>query len=131
MEHYNGLPTPTKVEAPLGTDANGSEAKRDWTNSYDSVIGMVLYLASHTRPDIYFAVHRYDRFTHNTKASHETSVKSIFRYLRGTKEKAQETHTDRKSVVRPLSLEPCRCLHILFTAVLCDALVLCVNRAHW
>ena len=29
MEHYNGFPTPTKVEAHLGTDANGSEAKRD------------------------------------------------------------------------------------------------------
>ena len=34
MEHFNGLPIPTKVEAPLGTDANSSEAKRDWTNSY-------------------------------------------------------------------------------------------------
>ena len=31
-EHCNELPTPTKVEAPLGIDANGSEAKRDWTN---------------------------------------------------------------------------------------------------
>ena len=44
VEHYNGLPTPTKVEAPLGKDVNGSEAKRDWTNSYASVIGMMLYL---------------------------------------------------------------------------------------
>ena len=26
MEHSNGLPTPTEVEAPLGTDVNGSEA---------------------------------------------------------------------------------------------------------
>ena len=32
MEDCNGLPTPTKVEAPLGTDVNGSEAKRDWPN---------------------------------------------------------------------------------------------------
>ena len=52
MGNCNGLPTPTKVEAPLGTDANGSEAKRDWPNSYASVIGMMLYLASNTRPDI-------------------------------------------------------------------------------
>ena len=29
MEHCNGSPTPTNVEAPLGTDANSSEAKRD------------------------------------------------------------------------------------------------------
>ena len=33
-EHSNGLPTPTKVEALLGIDVNGSEAKRDWPNSY-------------------------------------------------------------------------------------------------
>ena len=45
MENCNGLPTPTKVEAPLGTDANGSDAKRDWPNSYAYVIGMMLYMA--------------------------------------------------------------------------------------
>ena len=57
MEDCNGLPTPTKVDAPLGTDLNGSEAKRDWPNSYASVIGMMMYLASNTRPGISFAVH--------------------------------------------------------------------------
>ena len=67
MDNSNGFPTPTKVEAPLGTDLNGFEAKRDWTNSYASVIGMMLYLASNKIPDISFAVHRCARFTHNTK----------------------------------------------------------------
>ena len=43
MEHCNGFPTSTKVDAPLGTDQNDSEFERDWTNSYDSVIGMMLY----------------------------------------------------------------------------------------
>ena len=75
MDHYNGLSTTTKVEAPFGTDANGSEAKRDWPNSYASFIGMMFYLASNTRPDISFDVHQCDRFIHNTKASHEASVK--------------------------------------------------------
>ena len=86
MEHSYGLPTPTKVEAPLGTVVNDSEAKRDWPNSYASVIGMMLYLASKTRPDKSFAVHQCARFTHNTKVSHETSVKRICRYLQGTKD---------------------------------------------
>ena len=36
MEHCNGFPTSTNVDAPLGTDVNGSEAKIDWPNSYDT-----------------------------------------------------------------------------------------------
>ena len=43
MENCNGLPAPNKVEAPLGTNLNGSEAKRDWPNLYASVIGIMLY----------------------------------------------------------------------------------------
>ena len=86
MEHSNGLPTPTNVEATLGTDVNGSEAKRDWPNSYASVIGTMLYLAPNTRPDISFSVHQNARFKHNTKTSHKTAVKRICRYLQGTKD---------------------------------------------
>ena len=99
MDHCNGFPTPTKFEAPLGTDANGSEAKRYCPNSYVSVIGMMLYLASNTRPDITFAVHQCARFTHNTKASHETSVKSICRYLQGTKNNGLVFNSSKKLVV--------------------------------
>ena len=58
MEHCNELPTSTKVEAPLGKYANDSEDNIDWPNSYASVIGMMLYLESNTRPDISFAVHQ-------------------------------------------------------------------------
>ena len=57
MKHCHGFPTPTKVDAPLGTYANGSEANIYWLNSYNSVIGMMLYLESNTRPDISFAIH--------------------------------------------------------------------------
>ena len=85
MEHCNGLPTPTKVEAPLGTHDNCSDSKRYWPNSYASVIGMMLYLVTSTRPDISFAVHQCVWFTHNTKISHKTSVKRICRYLQGPK----------------------------------------------
>ena len=84
MEHCNGLPKPTKVEAPLGTDSNVSEAKRYFPNSYTSVIGMMLYLASNTRPDISFTVPQCAWFTHNTKESHEPAVKRIFQYIQGT-----------------------------------------------
>ena len=99
MEYCNGFPTPTKVEAPLGTDVNGSEAKRDWLNSYAYVIGMMLYLASKTRPDISFTVHQCARFTHNNKVSHDTAVKRICKYLQSTKDKGLVFNPSKKLVV--------------------------------
>ena len=32
IENCNGFPIPTKVESPIGTYKNGSEANRDYTN---------------------------------------------------------------------------------------------------
>ena len=32
IEHCNGFPTPTNIEAPLGTGANYSQTNRDWPN---------------------------------------------------------------------------------------------------
>ena len=75
MKYSNGLPTPTKVEAPLGIDVNGSKAKIDWPKSYASVIEIIFYLSSNTRTDISFAVHQCARFTQNTKVSHEKALK--------------------------------------------------------
>ena len=99
MAHCNGLSTPTKVEAPLGTESNGSEDKRDRPNSYASVIGMMFYLTSNTRPDISFNVHQCSRFTHNTKSSHETAVNRICWYIRGTKDNGLVFNPSKKLVV--------------------------------
>ena len=60
---------------------------------------MMLYLASNTRPDIYFAVHQYAWFTHNTKVSHETAVKRIYRYLQGIKDNGLVFNPSKKLVV--------------------------------
>ena len=99
MDHCNGFPKPTKVEAPLGTDVNGSEDKRYWPNSNYSVIGMMLYLASNTILDISFDVNQCVRFTDNTKASHETAVKRICRYLQGTNYNGIVFNTFKKLMV--------------------------------
>ena len=99
MDNCNGLITPTKVEAPLGTDTNGYEAKRYCTNSYASVIGMILYLASNKIRDIYFDIHQCARFTNNTKASHETYTKRIFQYLQGTKDNGLVLNPSEKLVL--------------------------------
>ena len=51
MEHCKVFPITTKVEAPIVTDDHVYKSKRDCLNAYASVIGVILYLASNTRPD--------------------------------------------------------------------------------
>jgi hypothetical protein len=66
----------------VGTDATGAPFSGDF--SYASVVGMLMYLASNSRPDISFAVHQCARFTHSPRASHGIAVQRICRYLKGT-----------------------------------------------
>ena len=87
MDHCNGLPTSTKVEAPIDKYENGSETMRDSPKSNASLIGTMLYVASKTRPYISFAVHQCDRFTHNTKVYNEKYVKRTCWYIQGNKDK--------------------------------------------
>jgi histone deacetylase 1/2 len=70
---------------PLGKDPEGPQCEERW--SYPSVVGMLMYVASNTRPDVAFAVHQCARFTHCPKRSHEKAIKRIVRYLKGTKTK--------------------------------------------
>ncbi|KAG8503149.1 hypothetical protein CXB51_000953 [Gossypium anomalum] len=53
--------------------------------SYLSTIGALMYLASHTRPDIFFSVNLLARFSSCPTQRHWAGVKQIFRYLQGTK----------------------------------------------
>ena len=69
---------------PLGKDELGPGRKEHW--SYPSVVGMMLYLASNSRPDIAFAVNQCARFNHCAKLVHEQAVKRIGRYLKSTRE---------------------------------------------
>jgi hypothetical protein len=68
---------------PLGKDETGAACCEDW--SYASVVGMMMYLSSNSRPDIAFAVHQAARFTHCPRKSHETALKRIAKYLKGTR----------------------------------------------
>ena len=78
---------PNRVPATsqLAKDPEGEPMSEEW--SYPSVIGMLLYLTTNTRPDITFAVSQAARFTHEPKQSHASAVKKIVRYLAKTKDK--------------------------------------------
>ena len=74
---------PTTQEA-LGSDPDGVLMKETW--SYRSIIGMLLYLSTNTRPDIAFAVSQAARYSNKPMQSHATAVKTIVRYLIGTRD---------------------------------------------
>lgn len=68
---------------PLGNEETAQGRREQW--SYSSVVGMMLYLASNSRPDIAFAVNQCARFTHCANSQHEIALKRIGRYLKATK----------------------------------------------
>jgi hypothetical protein len=73
------------TQLALGSDPDGVPMQEKW--SYSSVVGMLLYLATNSRPDIAFAVSQVARFSSAPKQSHATAVKTIVRYLSGTRDK--------------------------------------------
>lgn len=75
----NRLPAPREA---LAIDPDGEPFEDPW--NYASIVGMLLYLSTNTRPDIAFAVSQVARFTHQPKKSHATAVKMIVRYLQGS-----------------------------------------------
>ena len=76
--------TPARREG-LGMDPEGEDFKEEWAMA--SINGMLLYLATNTRPDISFAVSQTSRFNHNPKHSHAVAIKRIIRYLKATADK--------------------------------------------
>jgi len=69
----------------LGSDPDGQPMRESW--SYASIVGMLLYLSTNTRPDISFAVSQVARFSHSPKQSHATAIKVLIRYLKRTSDK--------------------------------------------
>ncbi|EJK50548.1 hypothetical protein THAOC_30426 [Thalassiosira oceanica] len=61
--------TPCRPGIPLTRDDEGEPALGDF--NYASVVGMLMYLAGHTRPDIAYAVNCCARYMFNPKRSHE------------------------------------------------------------
>ena len=81
MESCNSCVTPCSLTA-LGKDENSDPIDELW--DYAVVVGMLMYLATNSRPDIAYSVNQCARFTHSPKASHAAAIKRIVRYLKGT-----------------------------------------------
>ena len=72
--------TPATDVLPLDPDGDPPHG----TYGYSSVVGMLMYLMRHTRPELAFAVSQVARFTHNPKRSHELALERIGLYLMNT-----------------------------------------------
>jgi hypothetical protein len=81
MESANPCSNPVTTQA-LGSNKDGEDMTDPW--NYRSIVGMLLYLTTNTRPDIAFAVSQVARFSNQPKQSHAIAVKRIIRYLKGT-----------------------------------------------
>jgi hypothetical protein len=76
----------TPAEAtPLTRDEDGEPPQGSF--SYSSVVGMLLYLSGHSRPDIAYAVNCCARYMFNPHLSHEKALKRIGRYLKANRDK--------------------------------------------
>ena len=82
LESANAKWTPAEA-IPLAKDADGEEATGMF--NYASVVGMLLYLSGHTRPDVAYAVNCAARYMFCPKRLHEVSVTQIGRYLKATR----------------------------------------------
>eukprot|EP00957_Ditylum_brightwellii_P155402 11829735-Ditylum_brightwellii.AAC.2 len=73
------------VHPPLQPYKHRSKSKETW--SYRSAIGMLIYLARNTRPDIEYVVYMCARFKSEPRTSHYNAVKRIGCYLLQTHDK--------------------------------------------
>ena len=84
LDGANTKETPA-THGTLPKDGTGEACNE--TFNYASVVGMLLYLSGHTRPDIAFAVSQCARYSCCPRRSHEEAIKRIGRYLKGTRDK--------------------------------------------
>ena len=95
MEYFNLKFTPAE-NIPLHKDLDRDPCCEYWY--YRSIVGMLLYLAGSTCPNIAYAVHQCARFSHQPKTSHEIRLKHIVRYPKGTRDKNLIMKPDPKNL---------------------------------
>ena len=94
--YARGKHTPAETK-PLVKDEDGVAATEGF--SYSSVVGMLLYLSGHTRPDITYAVNCCARYMFCPKRSHELALKRIGRYLKNTSSRGMIINPTRELTI--------------------------------
>ncbi|KAG6572596.1 Integrase catalytic core protein [Phytophthora cinnamomi] len=105
-----GLSEASAVRVPIGgeheSDVDGELLPNDGAGSpqrptvqtFQSLVGSLLWVARCTRPDIAYAVHRVTRRTHEPRVSDWRLAEKIARYLKGTVDTKFAMHAPRGSM---------------------------------
>eukprot|EP00957_Ditylum_brightwellii_P099487 7578533-Ditylum_brightwellii.AAC.1 len=74
MDNCTPTVAPTSGSKPIDPDPHGKDVQLQDKWRYASVVGIMMYLASNSRPEITLMVHQCARFTHGTKYSHKKAI---------------------------------------------------------
>ncbi|MBW0518842.1 hypothetical protein O181_058557 [Austropuccinia psidii MF-1] len=87
LEEFNMTSAnPIKTPSPANIHNVVAQASMPFSNlTMQKAIGMLNYLALHTRPDIMFTTNLLSQFTNRPTAAHWSLVKHLLRYLNGTR----------------------------------------------
>jgi hypothetical protein len=104
-----GRHTPAENK-PLVKDEDAVAAAKGF--SYSSVVGMLIYLAGHTQPDITYAVNCCARNMFCPKHSHELSLKRIGKYIKNTSSRGLVINPTRELLMPTLMLIFLGCMNM-------------------
>ncbi len=79
MTDCNPSPTPVCTTSTLEWDTKAGEVPL-----YRQLVGVLLYIAKSSRPDIGFAVQHLSQFVSKSTKAHLIAAKRVLRYLKGT-----------------------------------------------
>lgn len=86
LSKANVVNTPMKETEPLMPRADG-DASQSEKEAYQGMTGSLMFSMVETRPDIAFATSVVSRFSKNPSRQHTEAVKTILRYLKGSRDR--------------------------------------------
>ncbi|UYV82307.1 hypothetical protein LAZ67_21001675 [Cordylochernes scorpioides] len=81
MENCKEVPTPGSKEINLDNHIEDDNCDQ---HTYQEALGMLMFLAVNTRPDIAYITSKLSQYSRQPKQMHWTIIKRVMRYLRGT-----------------------------------------------
>ncbi|UYV76289.1 hypothetical protein LAZ67_13003275 [Cordylochernes scorpioides] len=81
METCKEVPTPGSKEINLDNHIEDDNCDQ---HTYQEALGMLMFLAVNTRPDITYNTSKLSQYSRQPKQMHWTAIKRVMRYLRGT-----------------------------------------------